>query len=135
MGKYHTKQFLKVMMDLDLSLHVDKPTVPVGHWIDRIQHSNRGTGHNLSSEIRRQQLSRLGSRVVAGNIDYKGIHSKQVFISRAQRRSRAIEAEAMDSSSKPPLSPRERLDLIKLELESVRASTIQRKWETLSIEI
>lgn len=41
----------------------------------------------------------------------------------------------MDSSSKPPLSPRERLDLIKSELENVRASTNQRKWEMLNIEI
>jgi chromosome segregation ATPase len=41
----------------------------------------------------------------------------------------------MESGSKTPLTPKERIDLIRAELESIRASTNQRKWETLKFEM
>jgi hypothetical protein len=41
----------------------------------------------------------------------------------------------MESTSKPSLSPKERIELIKEELESIKESTNQRKWETLNIEM
>ena len=41
----------------------------------------------------------------------------------------------MESSSKPSPSPRERLDSLKIELESARATTNQWKWESLNNEI
>jgi chromosome segregation ATPase len=41
----------------------------------------------------------------------------------------------MESGSKTPLTPKERIDLIRAELESIRASTNQRKWETLNFEM
>ena len=41
----------------------------------------------------------------------------------------------MDSGSKTPLTPKEWIDLIRAELESIRASTNQQKWETLKFEM
>jgi hypothetical protein len=43
--------------------------------------------------------------------------------------------EGMESGSKTPLTAKERIDLIRAELESIRASTNQRKWETLNFEM
>ena len=41
----------------------------------------------------------------------------------------------MESSPKPSPSPRERLDSLKIELESARATTNQWKWVSLNNEI
>jgi chromosome segregation ATPase len=41
----------------------------------------------------------------------------------------------MESASKPSLTPKERIELIKVELESIRVSTNQRKWEMLNMEM
>ena len=41
----------------------------------------------------------------------------------------------MESPSKPSLSPRERLDMLKTELKNVKATTNQGKWELLNTEI
>jgi len=41
----------------------------------------------------------------------------------------------MESASKPSLTPKERIELIKAELESIRVSTNQRKWEMLNMEM
>jgi hypothetical protein len=41
----------------------------------------------------------------------------------------------MESASKPGLTPKERIDLIRAELESIKASTARQKWEMLSLEM
>jgi chromosome segregation ATPase len=41
----------------------------------------------------------------------------------------------MESASKPTLTPKERIELIRAELESIKASTNQRKWEMLNMEM
>jgi hypothetical protein len=42
---------------------------------------------------------------------------------------------AMDSGSQTPLTPKERIELIRSELESIRASTNQFKWDNLKMEM
>jgi site-specific recombinase XerC len=41
----------------------------------------------------------------------------------------------MESASKPGLTPKERIDLIRAELESIKASTARNKWEMLALEM
>jgi hypothetical protein len=41
----------------------------------------------------------------------------------------------MESASKPGLTPKERIELIRAELESIKASTAQQKWEMLTLEM
>jgi hypothetical protein len=41
----------------------------------------------------------------------------------------------MESASKPGLTPKERIDLIRAELESIKASTARQKWEMLELEM
>lgn len=41
----------------------------------------------------------------------------------------------MDSGSKTPLTPRERIELVRSELESIRASTNKQKWDILKFEM
>jgi hypothetical protein len=41
----------------------------------------------------------------------------------------------MESASKPGLTPKERIELIRAELESIKASTAQQKWEMLTMEM
>jgi hypothetical protein len=42
---------------------------------------------------------------------------------------------AMDSGSQTPLTPKERIELIRSDLESLRASTNQLKWDNLKMEM
>lgn len=44
-------------------------------------------------------------------------------------------AAIMESASKPSLSPKERIELIRAELESIKVSTNQRKWDMLNMEM
>jgi hypothetical protein len=39
------------------------------------------------------------------------------------------------SASKPSLSPQERIELLRAELESIKATTAKHKWEMLAIEM
>ena len=39
------------------------------------------------------------------------------------------------SASKPSLSPQERIELLRAELESIKATTAKNKWEMLAIEM
>lgn len=41
----------------------------------------------------------------------------------------------MESASKHGLTPKERIDLIRAELESIKASTARHKWEMLALEM
>jgi len=41
----------------------------------------------------------------------------------------------MESVSKPSLTPQERIELIRAELESIKASTAKNKWEMLAMEM
>jgi hypothetical protein len=82
MGEHHTKQFPKLMKELDLSLHAGKPTVPEGLGSSTVL---VGRAAILVQRFGVSINPRLGSRVVAGEIDYKGTHSKQVFNSSGRR--------------------------------------------------
>jgi hypothetical protein len=46
-----------------------------------------------------------------------------------------LSISAMDSGSQTPLTPKERIELIRGELESIRASTNQLKWDNLKFEM
>jgi len=41
----------------------------------------------------------------------------------------------MESASKPSLTPQESIELIRAELESIKASTAKNKWEMLAMEM
>jgi hypothetical protein len=43
--------------------------------------------------------------------------------------------DKMDSASKPSLTPQERIELIRAELESIKATTAKNKWEMLAMEM
>jgi hypothetical protein len=43
--------------------------------------------------------------------------------------------EKMESASKPSLTPQERIELIRAELESIKATTAKNKWEMLALEM
>jgi hypothetical protein len=52
-----------------------------------------------------------------------------------ERSSEISSISVMDSGSKTPLTPKERIDLVRAELESIRASTNQQKWDLLKFEM
>jgi hypothetical protein len=43
--------------------------------------------------------------------------------------------DRMEFASKPSLTPQERIELIRAELESIKASTAKNKWEMLAMEM
>ena len=55
--------------------------------------------------------------------------------SQEERNNEASSITVMESGSKTPLTPKERIYLVRAELESIRASTNQQKWDLLKFEM
>jgi hypothetical protein len=89
----------------------------------------------FESESDREE-SRGGGSV----LQLKGNPLLVIFISKRNRAPSSAEKysesrKRMESTSKPSLTPKERIELIRVELESIKVSTTQRKWEMLNMEM